>query len=393
MWLGRSRAQRQMIAGAVAAGLVWLLLLAYTRSALTAMIITLVVTGLVFFAVAARRRGLGRRLEPPPEEATTVGAGQDPVDTFGQAICGLDKILVPGVTGQTYAPTHIEIVLSRSSLAALWQRMDSEYLEEVALSEYLRLVEQRGATLQHPHQASVTIIGESRVPDGSFFVRQRGPASTGGAGVRPSRDGGTTPANAPTSVLPRGRRPIGPQAGPASPGRPAPPATPRYIPGSGPRAGLPAGPRPGPRPGPQPGPRPGPRPGPQPGPPGDLPHTRIAQSGPPRLTLRTGSVETSTTVSPATAGRAAASDLQLPHTDTISRRHAVFTYRDGRWWVENVGTNGLCLNGRPLDGRQPLADRDELRWGTRADATVSTVLLAPARLDPERPGSGHSAQW
>jgi pSer/pThr/pTyr-binding forkhead associated (FHA) protein len=119
------------------------------------------------------------------------------------------------------------------------------------------------------------------------------------------------------------------------------------------------------------------------------------QSGHPRLTLRTGSEETSTTVSPATAGRAVACDLQLPKTDTISREHALFTCEDGRWWVENVGRNGLCLNGRPLGGRHPLADRDELRWGTRADATVSTVLLATARPDPEHPEQPEygSAQW
>jgi hypothetical protein len=394
-WQGRSPEQRRIVAGAAVAVLVWLVLVAYTRSALTAMIITLVATGLVF-AVATRRRAPGDRTGPPRVEPTG-GSGQDPVDTFGQAIRGLDQVLVPGQAGHTYAPTHIEIVFSRSDLAALWQRMESEFLEEVALTEYLGLVEQRDAALQNPHELSVTIIGESGVPDGAFLVRQRRPGSTGGAGTRPSRDGGTTPANAPTSILGRGRRPVGPQAGPAQPGTVALPSGLRDTPRSGPRPAPLPGPRLVPPPGPRPGPLSDPRPahpsGPRPSPSGDPAGRWREPSGPPRLTLRTGSAETSTTASPATAGRAATSDLRLPNTDTISREHAVFTYEDGRWWVRNVGRNGLCVNNQPIGDRHPLADRDQLRWGTRADAPVSTVWLTTGRPGPEQPESAPSAQW
>ena len=34
-------------------------------------------------------------------------------------------------------------------------------------------------------------------------------------------------------------------------------------------------------------------------------------------------------------------DLVLPQVPTVSREHARFTFTDGRWWVANLGRNGL----------------------------------------------------
>jgi pSer/pThr/pTyr-binding forkhead associated (FHA) protein len=68
-------------------------------------------------------------------------------------------------------------------------------------------------------------------------------------------------------------------------------------------------------------------------------------------------------------------ELVLPPLSTVSREHARFTYADGHWWVENLGRNGLTLNGAPLTGQRPVGDGDSIRWGSNPDALLSRVEL------------------
>jgi pSer/pThr/pTyr-binding forkhead associated (FHA) protein len=50
--------------------------------------------------------------------------------------------------------------------------------------------------------------------------------------------------------------------------------------------------------------------------------------------------------------------------DTVSARHAQFGIERGRWWLEDLGsTNGTFINRRPLEGRQPLTEGDEVQFG------------------------------
>jgi CheY-like chemotaxis protein len=45
----------------------------------------------------------------------------------------------------------------------------------------------------------------------------------------------------------------------------------------------------------------------------------------------------------------------------VSRRHCELSLRDGRVWVEDLGSrNGTAVNGEPLEGARPLADGDRL---------------------------------
>ena len=55
--------------------------------------------------------------------------------------------------------------------------------------------------------------------------------------------------------------------------------------------------------------------------------------------------------------------IVLP-SNTVSRRHAEIR-RDGeRWLLSDLGsTNGTLLNGEPVIGAEPLADRDEIGVG------------------------------
>jgi pSer/pThr/pTyr-binding forkhead associated (FHA) protein len=97
----------------------------------------------------------------------------------------------------------------------------------------------------------------------------------------------------------------------------------------------------------------------------------------PALRLVTDGSVTETRVSGARAGRGTV-ELTLPEVPTVSREHARFTFSDGRWWVSNLGRNGITLNGTALVGEQPVADGDLIRWGMRSDALQSRVEIGRA---------------
>jgi hypothetical protein len=63
---------------------------------------------------------------------------------------------------------------------------------------------------------------------------------------------------------------------------------------------------------------------------------------------------------PCVVGRHAGCNRRIPN-PVVSRRHCLFTWRDGRVWVEDLGSrNGTFLNGDPVHGPRPLADGDRL---------------------------------
>src|SRR5262249_8677591 len=63
---------------------------------------------------------------------------------------------------------------------------------------------------------------------------------------------------------------------------------------------------------------------------------------------------------PCVVGRHPGCDRLLPH-PRVSRRHCAFWLRDGRAWVEDLGSrNGTRLNGEPLTKASPLGEGDRL---------------------------------
>jgi pSer/pThr/pTyr-binding forkhead associated (FHA) protein len=94
----------------------------------------------------------------------------------------------------------------------------------------------------------------------------------------------------------------------------------------------------------------------------------------PVLRLITGDLVAQTQLTGAEAGRGPA-DLLLPNISTISRKHARFAFSEGRWWVTNLGMNGLAVNGAPVETEHPLSDGDAIRWGSRSDALLSRVEI------------------
>lgn len=62
-------------------------------------------------------------------------------------------------------------------------------------------------------------------------------------------------------------------------------------------------------------------------------------------------------------GRDSLCNLCVPH-ETVSARHARFTFQQNQWWVEDLNsTNGSFLNEERLTTRAVLVSGDELRCG------------------------------
>ena len=94
----------------------------------------------------------------------------------------------------------------------------------------------------------------------------------------------------------------------------------------------------------------------------------------PVLRLVTGNSVAETRMTGARAGRGSV-ELVLPNVPTVSREHARFAFSEGRWWVTNLGINGLTVNGEAAETEHPLSDGDAIRWGSRSDALLSRVEI------------------
>jgi hypothetical protein len=94
----------------------------------------------------------------------------------------------------------------------------------------------------------------------------------------------------------------------------------------------------------------------------------------PTVRLVTNGTRSETTHSGARAGRGNV-ELALPDVPTISREHAKLRYDDGRWWITNLGLNGIMVNGTAVEAERALSDGDTIRWGSRPDALESRVEI------------------
>jgi hypothetical protein len=95
-----------------------------------------------------------------------------------------------------------------------------------------------------------------------------------------------------------------------------------------------------------------------------VPHLRLVTNGSRSETSRSG----------ARAGRGDV-ELKLPDVPTISREHAKVRFDDGKWWIRNLGLNGILLNGAPVEVERSLSNGDTIRWGSRPEALESRVEI------------------
>ncbi len=83
---------------------------------------------------------------------------------------------------------------------------------------------------------------------------------------------------------------------------------------------------------------------------------------------------------PITLGRSRANAVVLTDA-SVSREHARVSYRDGSWWVEDLGSkNGTKVNGRRIDKAAALSPGDSLQLGTFHVAFSASSSHATARV-------------
>jgi FHA domain len=352
----------------VAAGVVvcWAVLLVLTGSVFGATVLLAVLAALGLMSVPALR-AMGVTRDHPWVRRMAARPWRDGQDVLQLALRHLPDVFVITPSGSLLAPNVVDLRLNPADLDSITERMELGLVSTSAAEVYVEQVAAYGARFAGQGPASVRVIADPSVPPGRYVLRQGQPV-----------DAGPEPAYA--APLPafaaHGPASAAPQPAYAAP-EPA-------------RAGPdPAHDRPqavylGPRPA-QAGPYPGfvghdgnTRAQPE--------HDRMADTGMltvaelrrspvPTLRLVTEGSVTETRMSGARAGRGAV-ELKLPGVPTISREHARFTFSDGRWWIANLGRNGLTLNGTPLAGEQPLSNGDSIRWGSRSDALLTWVEIS-----------------
>ena len=96
-----------------------------------------------------------------------------------------------------------------------------------------------------------------------------------------------------------------------------------------------------------------------------------------------------------TIGRGAENDIPL-RSKTVSRRHAVLTFRDGRWYIEDRGSaNGTFVNDTriPFGVPHPLRHADAVVVGSeRLVFSWPAEGADPDRTDTQEPVEGISIQ-
>jgi FHA domain len=391
----RRTRRRWTVAIIVAAG--WLSLYVMTGSVIAAAMLLIVLAGLGVVVVFGLR-ALGVTRDHPWVRRLAERPWRDGQDVLRLAVAHLREVFVITPSGSLLAPDLVELRMNPRDLQSLSEHMDLSVASESAAEVYQEQVSAADARLAGHLRPEVRIIGDPSVPAGRYQLRQGQPVGVGRpAGYQPG--GGSRPGLQPAYA--------GSQAG-----LPSAPAGLHAVRRASSAAGRPAvdGPYPGfnahdgntrSNPGPD-EPRTEARPDqPRTDARPDEPRTEARPDQPrteaqpsaaptagsgmptvaelssrrvPLLRLVTGNTVVETRTSGARAGRGAV-ELKLPQEPTVSREHARFTFSEGRWWIANLGRNGLTLNGAPLSAEQALDDGDVIRWGMKWNALLSRVEI------------------
>jgi hypothetical protein len=314
----RSR-RRWAIAGGVAAS--WVVLEVLTGSVVSATVALVVIATLAAVTVGGLR-ALGITREHPWIQRAASRPWRDGEDVLRVAMRHLHDVFVITPSGSLLAPGLVELQLNPDDLATLCERMELGVISESMSEVYEEQVTAYRARLTGAGRPSVYVTASGSVPPGRYRLRQGDPV---GAQQQPEfAYAAAQPAFAGSGGTWYEEVPAANERGPAAGG------------------GM---------------------------------TTIMAESLPPALRLVTGSSVAETRTPRARAGRGPV-DLMLPDVPTVSREHAQFAFSEGRWWITNLGRNGLTLNGSPVAGQQPLENGDVIRWGTTPDALQSRVEIS-----------------
>ncbi len=85
-------------------------------------------------------------------------------------------------------------------------------------------------------------------------------------------------------------------------------------------------------------------------------------------------------------GRFPTSDIVIPD-PYVSRRHARIFFRDGKWYIEDIGsTNGTIVNDDDIRGKEPV----EIKNGT--EIVVGLTILKATILGPTETAASTSEE-
>jgi len=340
----RSR-RRWTVAACVA--VCWAVLLVLTHSVFGATVVLAVLAGLSIAGVVFLKT-MGVTRDHPWVRWMASRPWRDGQDVLKLALRHLPDVFVITPSGALIAPNAVDLWLNPDDLGSITERMELDLVNTSAAEVYEEQVAAHGALFAGPGLASVRVMADPSLPPGRYQLRQGQPV-----------DAGREPAFAAAAARPPG-------AAPQAAARPhAVSASRRREPGGAPYPGF-VGHDGNTRAQPEHDPT---------ADTGMLTVAELSRSPIPTLRLVTDGSVTETRVSGARAGRGAV-ELKLPGVPTISREHARFTFSDGRWWIANLGRNGLTLNGSPLAGEQPLSNGDSIRWGSRSDSLLTWVEIS-----------------
>ena len=330
----RSR-KRWTVAGGVAAG--WLVLYLISGSVFSATVL------LAAFAAAGAiaalfLRSMGVTRDHPWVRRLASRPWRDGQAVLRVAVSHLHDVFVITPNGSRFAPNSVEIQMNPEDLASLCDRMEFGVVIASVTEAYEEQVVRHGARFVSPERAEVYVVADEWIPQGRYRLRQGHPAA---AAEREMPD-----VSHYLSPEPEFAYAVPQYADAGSDGwvwdEPDPALTTvdaRTVVDAGTATVM-----------------------------------EKAFTPVPVLRLVTGDSVAQTQMTGARAGRGSV-ELALPNVPTISREHARFAFADGRWWVTNLGMNGLTVNGAPAVTEHPLSDGDIIGWGSRPDALVSRVEI------------------
>ena len=93
-----------------------------------------------------------------------------------------------------------------------------------------------------------------------------------------------------------------------------------------------------------------------------------------------------------TIGREVGNTIAPLAAEGLSRKHARIYYKDGSWYVEDLGsTNGSYKQGQKIEAPTPLAVRDMLQFG-KFEVSVDEIAAGDGVAEPAQTPQGHLYQ-
>lgn len=338
--LPRRNRKRWKVAGGVAA--VWLFLYVVSGSAFSATTLLVVFTAVGAIAIALLRT-MGVTRDHPWIRRLATRPWRDGQDVLQMAVSHLHDVFVIAPSGSLFAPTSVEIQMNPEDLVSLGERIELSVVIASATEAYEQQVARYGARLATSERVEVYVLADERIPRGRYVLRQGHPATAAVQREMPDVSHYMNREREFAYVVPPWADTGSGNGGWRDPGSAFTTVDARPVADVGMGTEM---------------------------------HTVMekAVTRVPVLRLVTGDSVAQTRMTEARAGRGAV-DLVLPNVPTISREHARFAFAEGRWWVTNLGVNGLTVNGARAETEHPLSDGDTIRWGSRPDAVMSRVEI------------------